>query len=973
MTGLLPRVARRLPLLTLVLALVSTVLLVPVSAPAPTAGPAQPALDLAADTRLFDPGNIISDEVFFDWGAMDAGAIQAFLDAKGARCVAGAMPCLKDYRQDTVDQPGDAYCSTYRGARGETAATLIAKVAAACRINPRVLLVLLQKEQGLVTRTQPGTSHYTKATGFGCPDTAACDPAFSGLVSQIYFASRQFQRYAAGVAGSYRAGRYNTIKWNVPDSCGTSQVYILNKATAGLYSYTPYRPNQAALDAGYGEGDACSAYGNRNFWLYFTDWFGSTGIRTSGAIGWAYQQQGGGTGPLGSPVNEMYCGLAEGGCGQDFRGGSIFWHPSLGAHVLNGAIHGVWNGSGRETGVLGYPTSGMACGLTGGGCSQQFQRGQVFWSPATGAHLLNGAISDYYTAAGRERGTLGYPTTGITCGLADGGCAQAFQGGWVYWAPSTWTHAVGGAIAAAWMRSGAETGPLGYPSTEMTCDGTGCTQAFQRGDVVWTAGTNTTRTVSGAIGEAWRAADGAAGPLGLPTGDMACGLVGNGCRQAFRGGWITWAPGAGVHAVSGGIGATWDRAGGESGTLGYPTGDMTCTSAGCDQAFQRGDLVWTASTNTVRSVEGAIAQTWRAAGRSTGDLGLPTGAMDCTLPGGGCAQTFQGGTVVWSSATGARTVSGAIGWTWSRQGGAAGALGYPSGDMVCLSTGCDQAFQKGDLAWTPAGGTRAVSGAIGWLWNRDGRGAGSLGHPTADMVCGLTGGGCRQTFAGGLVAWSPAGGVHATSGAIQAQWLRSGGESGALGWPVADMECQLENGGCRQSFAGGQVLWSPATGTAAVLGPIDASYGANGRQGGVLGYPVAAQVCADGGCRQDFQGGVIGSTTSGGAHAVTGGIRALWAALGAQTGALGWPTADMACSATSCGQRFARGEAWWSPATGTHAVTGAILDAWRAAGGATGSLGLPTGDARTSGSVTTQTFQGGTLRHDSTTGQVTRS
>jgi hypothetical protein len=30
------------------------------------------------------------------------------------------------------------------------------------------------------------------------------------------------------------------------------------------------------LNAGYGTGDGCGAYGNRNFWAMFTDWFGST-------------------------------------------------------------------------------------------------------------------------------------------------------------------------------------------------------------------------------------------------------------------------------------------------------------------------------------------------------------------------------------------------------------------------------------------------------------------------------------------------------------------------------------------------------------------------------------------------------------------------------------------------------------------------------------------------------------------------
>ncbi len=55
-----------------------------------------------------------------------------------------------------------------------------------------------------------------------------------------------------------------------------SNVNIVNLATAALYDYTPYQPNAAALAAGYGTGDSCSSYGNRNFYLYFNDWFGTT-------------------------------------------------------------------------------------------------------------------------------------------------------------------------------------------------------------------------------------------------------------------------------------------------------------------------------------------------------------------------------------------------------------------------------------------------------------------------------------------------------------------------------------------------------------------------------------------------------------------------------------------------------------------------------------------------------------------------
>ena len=53
-------------------------------------------------------------------------------------------------------------------------------------------------------------------------------------------------------------------------------MYIQNQATANLYIYTPYQPNAAALNNLFGSGDGCSAYGNRNFWRLFSDWFGST-------------------------------------------------------------------------------------------------------------------------------------------------------------------------------------------------------------------------------------------------------------------------------------------------------------------------------------------------------------------------------------------------------------------------------------------------------------------------------------------------------------------------------------------------------------------------------------------------------------------------------------------------------------------------------------------------------------------------
>jgi hypothetical protein len=241
--------------------------------------PPSPELVPAADTSAFRPGNIISDAVFYDSGAMNASQIQTFLNQQGVNCRAvNGAPCLKDYAMATPTRAADSYCARYTGSARETAAQIIAKVGLACGINPRVLLVTLQKEMGFIKSSGPTPKMYTRAMGYGCPDNngGLCDSTYNGLFNQLYMAARQFQRYAAGVAGGYRAGIANNIQWNPDAGCGASSVLIENQATANLYNYTPYRPNAAALAAGYGTGDSCSAYGNRNFWLYFTDWFGST-------------------------------------------------------------------------------------------------------------------------------------------------------------------------------------------------------------------------------------------------------------------------------------------------------------------------------------------------------------------------------------------------------------------------------------------------------------------------------------------------------------------------------------------------------------------------------------------------------------------------------------------------------------------------------------------------------------------------
>lgn len=256
----------------------------------------QPHSAKALSGSEFNPGRIIDNGVFDNKSAMSVDQIQQFLNAKvptcdnwGTQAYAGTtrrayseargisfpLTCLKDYHENPTTHENNLEGRSIP-AGAKSAAQIIYDAAQQYMINPQVLIVLLQKEQAIVTDDWAWPVQYRSATGYGCPDTALCDAQYYGFYNQVSNAARQFRRYATYPNDyNFVPNQNNTIQWNPTASCGTSNVYISNQATASLYNYTPYRPNQAALNNLYGSGDNCSAYGNRNFWRYFRDWFGS--------------------------------------------------------------------------------------------------------------------------------------------------------------------------------------------------------------------------------------------------------------------------------------------------------------------------------------------------------------------------------------------------------------------------------------------------------------------------------------------------------------------------------------------------------------------------------------------------------------------------------------------------------------------------------------------------------------------------
>jgi uncharacterized protein with LGFP repeats len=596
-------------------------------------------------------------------------------------------------------------CKGYKGVVGESAASIVHKVGVSCGISQRALLVTLQKEQSLVTGTTPTARQYQIAMGYGCPDTAACDTLYYGFANQLYSAARQFKLYASNPSKyAHQPGMNNYVLWHPKAACKGGTVFIQNKATAGLYNYTPYQPNRAALTAGYGTGDSCSAHGNRNFWLYYTDWFGSTQSTGGAAIAARAAQPD--AAAIGLPTSGVTCGLVERGCFRAHERGAIYWSPDTGAHIVSGAIHTRWSQMGWEKSRLGYPTMSPSCYLPGGGCFQEFQDGAIYWSPATGAQPVLGAIRTKWNSTGWEAGPLGYPTAAEACGLAAKGCVQSFQNGHVYWSSASGAHLVmPGAVRDLWWGKGGENSSLGYPTGEQQCGlpDSGCTQTFLTG-AVYTSASQPIRFVSGAVATKYLATKAHAGALGFPKSNTVCGLRDGGCFQEFERGAIYSSAAGGARTVLNGvIRQAWASQRWEQGPLGYPASDQKCGSTGCSQLFT-GGAVYRTTTGT-HVVKGEMYKAYTAANRERGPLGLPTGAAVCGLSRGGCFQQFSKGSVYWTAGTGAQRVTGKFLQAYGAQGWERGSLGYPTGAPVVSSKGITQRFQGGTLVQAAGTGT----------------------------------------------------------------------------------------------------------------------------------------------------------------------------------------------------------------------------------------------------------------------------
>jgi hypothetical protein len=183
--------------------------------------PLQPLLAQFA----FNPHYIISDQELTNYSSMTLDQINAFLKSKGGILAQYVDPGVRMSIPQLIYETSQMY-----------------------KINPRYALVLLQKEQSLITDENPSAGQLDWATGYGCPDSGGCNPKYQGLANQIDWGVGSIRFYLDNPNKfKYQTGQTYTIDGQA--------VTMSNDATRSLYIYTPH------------------LHGNESLARIWTDWF----------------------------------------------------------------------------------------------------------------------------------------------------------------------------------------------------------------------------------------------------------------------------------------------------------------------------------------------------------------------------------------------------------------------------------------------------------------------------------------------------------------------------------------------------------------------------------------------------------------------------------------------------------------------------------------------------------------------------
>ncbi len=155
----------------------------------------------------FQADTLVSDATFLDASSMSAAQVQAFLNAQAG--------------------PLKSYSGPDHSGATRTAAQMIADAAVAWHINPKVILVTLEKEQSLLSSSGTGQTALDWAMGCGKTDSGT-----------LY----QYQGFGNQIWGGAEILEENRSFWSpgISIDIDGKAVYPSNASTQSLYRYTPH-------------------------------------------------------------------------------------------------------------------------------------------------------------------------------------------------------------------------------------------------------------------------------------------------------------------------------------------------------------------------------------------------------------------------------------------------------------------------------------------------------------------------------------------------------------------------------------------------------------------------------------------------------------------------------------------------------------------------------------------------------------
>ncbi len=164
----------------------------------------------------FSANSIVSDKMLTTVDAMSVADVQTFLEK--------------------TPYSNRSWLASYSEG-GVSAAQMVVDAAVLHKVNPLMLISRMQVETSLVSKTtKPTTKMINRALGCGCPDGAACNPAYAGLKKQLDCGARVMRRWYDGSTN----GTGLWVRGVTKSTLDPRRVTPANHATASLYAYTPW-------------------------------------------------------------------------------------------------------------------------------------------------------------------------------------------------------------------------------------------------------------------------------------------------------------------------------------------------------------------------------------------------------------------------------------------------------------------------------------------------------------------------------------------------------------------------------------------------------------------------------------------------------------------------------------------------------------------------------------------------------------